>query len=283
MSKQKIINGDCIETMKRLKSCSISSIITDPPYHLKSIVERFGKENSKPASSGTEGSKGVFGRSSKGFMGKEWDGGDIAFNTEVWTEALRVTKPGGFLFAFGGTRTAHRMAVAIEDSGWVCRDYIEWVYSSGFAKATKLDTGMKKYGGNVEEWKSHKSPLLKPAHEPIYIFQKPMLDEGEPNVIDWKAPFFYCAKTSTKERSVGGKVKNNHPCLKPIKLLSYLLDLVTPPENYKKDFVILDPFMGSGSMGCACVIKDVNYIGIELDEEYCKIAQARIEAYQDEK
>ena len=166
------------------------------------------------------------------------------------------------------------MAVAIEDSGWVCRDYIEWIYGSGFPKAQDIS---KKLG---EEWSGYKTPALKPAHEPIYIFQKPMIDEGEPNTIDFEAPFFYCAKTGSKERSVGGQVKVTHPTLKPIKLLSYLLDLVTPPENYKKDFVILDPFNGSGSMGLACAKNDVNYIGIEKEEEYVKMSIERLEAFK---
>lgn len=270
MREQKIINNDCIDAMKQLPSCSIGSIITDPPYEID-------------------------------FMGKGWDRSGIAFNTEVWTECLRVAKPGAFLMAFGGTRTAHRMAVAIEDSGWICRDYIEWVYGSGFPKAQGLE---KKLG---DGWSGYKTPALKPAHEPIYIFQKPMRDEGEPNKIDYTATFFYCSKTSTNERNVGCNelenkeckitnfhdlertdgtykktpvVKNNHPCLKPIKLLQYLMKLVAPPEKFRDDFTILDPFMGSGSGGMAAKGLDLNYIGIELDANYCDIARRRIDGYE---
>ena len=129
------MNGDCLIKLKELEADSVDSIVTDPPYHLTSITKRFGKENSAPAQYGTDG---VFQRASKGFMGKEWDGGDIAFRTEVWEECLRVLKPGGYLLAFGGTRTYHRMTVAIEDSGFEIRDCIFWCYGSGFPKSHNI-------------------------------------------------------------------------------------------------------------------------------------------------
>ena len=73
-----LLNGDCIEEMQKLidDGVQVDSVVTDPPYHLQSIVKRFGKEGSAPAQEGTDG---AFSRASKGFMGKEWDGGDIAF------------------------------------------------------------------------------------------------------------------------------------------------------------------------------------------------------------
>ena len=77
--------GDCLEVLKTLEDNSVDSIVTDPPYHLTSIVKRFGKEGSAPAQYATDG---AFARASKGFMGKEWDGGDIAFRTDVWSECL---------------------------------------------------------------------------------------------------------------------------------------------------------------------------------------------------
>ena len=65
-------------------------------------------------------------------MGKQWDGGDVAFRPETWAEVYRVLKPGAHLLAFGGTRTYHRMACAIEDAGFEIRDCIQWLYGSGF-------------------------------------------------------------------------------------------------------------------------------------------------------
>ncbi|HEB41549.1 MAG TPA: site-specific DNA-methyltransferase [Candidatus Dependentiae bacterium] len=85
------------------------------------------------------------------------------------------------------------------------------------------------------------------------------------------ARFFYCAKASRAERTNNKTVENNHPTVKPIKLMRYLVRLVTQPGG-----IILDPFMGSGSTGKAAKLEGFDFIGIELDKEYFKIAQNRI-------
>lgn len=125
----KIYHGDCIEKLKELPSNSIDSIVTDPPYDLTKPTYGFerGKQDNP------------FGRTVKGgFMGKEWDGTGIAFKVELWKEVLRVLKPGGYLLSFGGSRTYHRMACAIEDAGFEIRDMIEWLYGSGFPKSLNI-------------------------------------------------------------------------------------------------------------------------------------------------
>jgi site-specific DNA-methyltransferase (adenine-specific) len=83
------------------------------------------------------------------FMGKGWDGSGIAYNSEVWENAYRVLKPGGHLFAFGGTRTWHRLAVAIEDAGFDIRDSICWLYASGFPKSHDVSKAIDKNNGEV--------------------------------------------------------------------------------------------------------------------------------------
>jgi site-specific DNA-methyltransferase (adenine-specific) len=120
--------GDCLEVLKTIPDNSIDSVVTDPPYHLTTNTS-----------------------SSKGFMGKEWDGGDIAFRTDVWSECLRVLKPGGHLLAFSHSRTYHRMAVAVEDSGFEIRDQILWLYGSGFPKSHNIGKAIDKIEGNDRE------------------------------------------------------------------------------------------------------------------------------------
>ena len=132
---QRLLFGDCMQRLKELPDNSIDSVVCDPPYHLQSIVKRFSAENAAPAKSKQSG---VYARASKGFMGKTWDGGDIAFNPEMWAECLRVLKAGGHLIAFGGTRTIHRIACAIEDAGFEIRDMIAWCYYSGFPKSLDI-------------------------------------------------------------------------------------------------------------------------------------------------
>ena len=154
----KIMSGNCLEKLKELEDNSVDSIVTDPPYHLVSIVKRFGKEGSAPAQTGKDGS---FKRLSGGFMGKTWDGVDengmgIAYNVELWKECLRVLKPGGHLLSFGGTRTHHRIMVAIEDAGFEIRDTICWAFGSGFPKSLNIGKAVDKLQGNEREEYTHK-------------------------------------------------------------------------------------------------------------------------------
>lgn len=185
----KIILGNSLEKLKELEDNSIDSIVTDPPYEL-------------------------------GFMGKKWDNTGIAYNIDLWAECLRVLKPGGHLLAFSGTRTYHRMAVAIEDAGFEIRDMIEWVYGSGFPKSLNIGKAVDKLQGNEREeisrggkcgvfahsgsgaeqnideyeavvtkgnseWEGW-GTALKPAHEPICMARKPLAEKNVANnVLKW--------------------------------------------------------------------------------------------------
>ena len=162
-----VYNGDCLEVMDKIDKCSVDSVVTDPPYHLTSIVKRFGKEGSAPAQFGTDG---AFARASKGFMGKEWDGGDIAFQANTWRKCYELLKPGGHLIAFSGSRTYHRMAVAIEDAGFEIRDQCIWLYGSGFPKSHNIGNG----------W----GTALKPAHEPMVLARKPLSEKSVAQNVD---------------------------------------------------------------------------------------------------
>jgi len=331
-----LLNGDCIEEMQKMidEGVQVDSVVTDPPYEL-------------------------------GFMGKSWDSTGIAFQKETWELAYQLLKPGGHLLAFSSSRTYHRMAVAIEDSGFDIRDQMMWLYGSGFPKSLNIGKGVDKKQGNdrevlgtkitnvgmqgnnfkrgsksgeVEvtkgnsEWEGW-GTALKPAHEPIVMARKPLSEKSiADNVLkhgtgginingcriqtqnelgrfpanvmhdglqeDW-ARFFYCPKVSRAERNVGlddlpdvihktvfkkiyrasaatrevNPIKNNHPTVKPQKLMKYLCRLVTP-----KDGTVLDPFMGSGSTGMAAKDGGFDFIGIEREKEYFEIAERRIKA-----
>jgi len=84
-------------------------------------------------------------------MGKKWDASGVAFQIETWKNAIRIIKPGGFLLAFGGTRTHHRLMCAIEDAGWEIRDCMMWLYGSGFPKSHNISKAIDKAAGVERE------------------------------------------------------------------------------------------------------------------------------------
>jgi len=183
-----ILHGNNLDILPTLPDNSVDSIVTDPPYEL-------------------------------GFMGKKWDSSGIAYSVELWTECLRVLKPGGHLLSFGGTRTFHRVAVAIEDSGFEIRDNIAWLYGSGFPKSLDVSKAIDKSAGaerevlgksnrhgggkmtgssfqvspavpditapstpEAEQWNGW-GTALKPAHEPIIVARKPLEGTVAHNVL----------------------------------------------------------------------------------------------------
>jgi len=183
----KVLHGDCLDKLLELPDNSVDAIVTDPPYGLS-------------------------------FMGKKWDY-DVP-SVKIWEECLRVLKPGGYLLAFAGTRTQHRMAVRIEDAGFEIRDMIAWVYGSGFPKSLNIGKAVDKLQGNnrevvgisngagklMEERPWNQNPeydknipvtkdnsewegwgtALKPALEPITVARKPLSENTvAENVLKW--------------------------------------------------------------------------------------------------
>ena len=137
--------GDMLAVLPSLSADSIDACVTDPPYHLQSIHKRFAAKGRDETSE--RYAAGPYGRHATGFMGKQWDGGGVAFDPATWAEVYRVLKPGAHLLAFGGTRTSHRMACAIEDAGFEIRDTILWLYGSGFPKSHDVSNGIDRAAG----------------------------------------------------------------------------------------------------------------------------------------
>jgi DNA modification methylase len=116
-----VFHGSNLDVLPFMADNSVDAIVTDPPYEL-------------------------------GFMGKSWDSTGIAYSVELWAECLRVLKPGGHILSFGGSRTWHRVAVAIEDAGFELRDSIAWLYGSGFPKSLDISKAIDKRGGQNISW-----------------------------------------------------------------------------------------------------------------------------------
>ena len=368
----RVIEGDCLEAMAAMEPCSVDAIVCDPPYGL-------------------------------GFMGKAWDA--LPPGLPWARQCLRVLKPGGHLVAFGGTRTIHRLACAIEDAGLEVRDTIAWQYYSGFPKSLDVSKALDKAAGadrevvgmsarhgggrltgsswqvspevptitapatdDAKRWQGW-GTALKPSFEPALLARKPLDGTVAANVLRWgtgainidgcryaygdpawpgpndrasalakhestrglgaglsgetfgtwgavrvpgfsdlgrwPANVYACPKASRSEREAGcrhlparsgadavervegsagmnnpragagrtaAEVRNFHPTVKPAALMVWLCRLVTPPGG-----VILDPFCGSGTTGLGALRGGFDFVGIELDPEYAKIARARIE------
>lgn len=180
MSNAFFICAEVVEWAKNYTGPRFHALLSDMPYHLESITERFGGENAVPPIVG-DGS-GVYARASKGFMGQEWDGGDLAFRKETWEAFHNVLFPGAFGIAFSASRNWHRMAVAIEDAGFIIHPTLFcWATAQGFPKVTNPQKILAKRGHEQADnfaGYSYGRQALKPAIEPIIVFQKPHANPG---------------------------------------------------------------------------------------------------------
>ena len=377
--KATLYRGDCLDVLAAMADAGVQvdAIVCDPPYGL-------------------------------GFMGRKWDA--LPPGVDWARLCLRVLKPGGHLVAFGGTRTVHRLATAIEDGGFEIRDMVSWLYWSGFPKSLDVSKAIDREAGaerDVIGLSQHKPGIangtqghstvggtyakhvlitapateaakkwngygtaLKPAQEPAVLARKPLAgtvagnvtehgtgalnidgcrfaygDEAWPGPSDdiadsnvsrpnkpygssrtwstsktpgqnrktdpalmlgrWPANIYAHPKASRSEREAGcerlpgrtgaeatdrtagsagldnpragagrtaDRVKNHHPTVKPIGVMRWLCKLT----GGQPGSVILDPFMGSGTTGCAAVLEGFDFIGIEREPEYMQICEARI-------
>ena len=273
-----IIHGECQQTLSTIDENSFHACITDPPYGMGMDV---------------------------------WD--HSVPTVDIWKEVYRVLMPGAFCLSFCSPELYHRMAVAVEDAGFVIKDQIMWMTTTKMPKHNRL----------------------KPAHEPIVVAQKPlegtiksnhekwgcgMIDtdttrvpwdkkpptgwvkggaarrtfgkEGKTtgnrkefgtvdanpagrypsNIIGEVLPehqkYFYAPRATRKEKGE----YNNHPTVKPISLMSYLVKIYSSEGS-----TVLDPFCGSGTTGVSCISENRKFLGIDMSEEYITIANRRCE------
>jgi len=281
MNSHTIHCGNNIDVLKTFSDNTYDSCITDPPYGMD-------------------------------IAGVGWD--HHVPPVETWREVHRVLKPGAFVLSFCSPEFYHRMAVNVEDAGFRPLDMIVWMVTTKMAKTNRL----------------------KPAHEPIFVAQKPLEGSIDNNMkvygcgrintkstrIPWdKTPptyvegghtrrsfgdtveksvnqnigtvdanpdgrypsniigyfddpehqkYFYAPRVSKQERGE----YNTHPTPKPISLMRYLVRVYSP-----KGGTVLDPFMGSGSTGIGTLQEKSNFVGIDMSQEYCDIAEKRIQEH----
>jgi DNA modification methylase len=182
-----IHTGDCREILPTIPDESIDSVVCDPPYEL-------------------------------GFMGKAWDSTGVAYDPTVWAEVLRVLKPGGHLLAFGGTRTYHRLTVAVEDAGFEIRDCLSWLYGSGFPKSHNVSKAINKAAGvTARQWDGW-GTALKPAWEPIVVARKPLDGTVATNILEHGTGALNidgCRVGDTEGRWPANLILTHHPDCQP--------------------------------------------------------------------
>jgi len=261
-----LIQDDSAKAMKSILTNSVSAVICDPPYGID-------------------------------FGDFDWDNGIPGFG--IWRECFRVLKPGGYMVAFGASRTSHELTTLLEKIGFIICGRLVWEYPNGTPACQPIG--------------DEHHARVKPAHEDIILVMKPIAaktmkahrekygncgrrvkDTLGDGTIKMTTSVFAYNKASPSERNIGvehlpkrrlierdesgrslykeSKHQNYHPCVKPVELLAHLSRLLAEPGD-----TILDPFMGSGSGGLAAIWHGFNYIGIERDPGYFKVATARIE------
>jgi len=324
----RLLHGDCLAVLKTIPDNSIDSVVTDPPYGLDNV-------------------------------GDKWH--DVVPMVPVWQECLRVLKPGGIALVFSAARTQHHMAMNLENAGFEIRDQLVWSYLSGYPKSLDVSAALDKLEGcerpvigekeSIDPFNKSKKKItkkyssdpiselakkydgwgtgLRPANEPITVARKPipdkynvaecikefgtgainlvdsriarakdsrwpsniMMDGGvadwieimhsessetylvvNPDRIDHNPKLIVVPKPAGKERAL-----SDHPTRKPVKLMEYLVRLVTPPGG-----MVLDPFAGSGSTGVAAVRQGMSVTLIELSDEFYKTIVDRFENIQRE-
>lgn len=308
-----IYQGKCEKVLPTWKDELFDAIVTDPPYGLGDR-EPTAEEIDRYLSGG--GTLDMGGD----FMGADWDIPSV----HVWKQCKRLLKPGRLLFAFGGSRTFDLIDLGIQAAGFNKLGTILWAYSQGWPKggdiSKKIDkakgvdptvvgpdpeakrrnkkkprfNGQDFNNGQVYQgapdiplteptseegqlWKGW-GTTLKPSWEPVMVYAK-----GEPErTVDFTDPFFYCSKATKSETTLKGEIENDHPTKKPLRLMQYLVKLAARPGE-----LVLDPYLGSGSTGVACLHEDMKFDGIEMYEPFfeiavkrCQLVSAAIESYK---
>ena len=252
-----ILYGDSKIELKKVQDNSVDFLCTDPPYGYS-------------------------------FMNKGWD--KVLPDVDIWKESYRVLKEGSFICVMAAPRSdvLWRLCRDLEGAGFdLSFSNIEWVYHTGFPKASDTSKAIYKRGKDGSKYEGSKLGFQpKPAREIVVVGMKPFKEksyidkvlnfEALPENIQRTYPLMQTPKPSKKEKTIGTE-KNIHPTVKPIKLMSYLITLFTREGDY-----VLDPFMGSGTTGLACKLLNREFIGIDFTEEYCKIAEERLQVSRGE-
>lgn len=277
-----LYNDDSLKILQTFPDCSIDICITDPPYFINGMGADWNREKLKDKINKAK----IIGSLPVGMRFDPKQGVRLQeFMAKVSSEIFRVLKPGAFFLSFSQGRLYHRMAMAIEDCGFEIRDMLIW-QRDGQAKAfsqdhfvDKMDISDSEKRQIKQQLMGRKTPQVRGVSEPIVLAQKPkegtfvenwlkygvgLIDTGMSQ--GFPSTIFNIKKPNSRERG-----SSTHPTMKPIELMKQLVQIFT-----KAGDIIIDPFMGSGSTGIACMNLGRRFIGIEKDDIYFNEAKSRI-------
>lgn len=296
----KIICADALKLLPNIESGSIDVVLTDPPYFLDKLDNNWDYERVSNQSNQYAIKSLPAGMKFDREQGKRFYG----WYLEISKEIFRVLKSGGLFFSFSSPRLYHRMASAIDDAGFEIRDAFMWLYTQNQAKAMGIDHFIKKMDVSEETKKEiraklngWKTPQVKSCFEPIAMAQKPTDETYLNNMLKHSVGLintsvrignnmypanvfttdsinelvdktFLLPKPTKKEKGE----YNDHKTVKPLAICEYLIKL----SAFSKNAVILDPFVGSGTTAVAAKQLGKNYIGVDSNEKYVKIAERRL-------
>lgn len=282
-TKTRLYPGDCMDVLPDMESESVHMVLTDPPYFLDGLDSEWKKGEPKK-SNGTIGGLPVgmkFDRKQSESFQK--------FIEPVAEELFRIVKPGGFVLMFSAPRLYHRMAVAVENSGFEIRDQYAWRYTrKAQFKAFSMDHFVNRnsrYSASekkavLRDLDGRKTPQLRPQFESLLCAQKPrngtfvdnwlehgtgLIDAGQ--TLSGKVP----ATVMTVEKDLKDKY-NCHLTPKPLRICEHLIRLFTRQHQ-----LVLDPFLGSGTTCVAAQKAGRHSIGIDINPSYIQIARKRVE------
>lgn len=288
-----LVLGDCISLLQEFPDNSVHAIISDIPYGIGAEDWDVLHKNTNNAYLGSSPAQlkaqAVFSKRGKPING--WSAADreIPRQYQEWcaswaTEWARILVPGGSAFVFAGRRFQHRCISALEDSGLALKDQLAWIKPQAPHRAQRLSVVFERRDDfdSAAEWEGWRLGNLRPRFEPIIWATKPY--KIGTTIADNSLKFGVGAYNSEALLQLGEKDSSNilrttsirkepkiHPTQKPVPLMEALISLVTKPGH-----VVLDPFAGSGSTLVAASNVDRDFIGIELNPEYHRLATQRL-------
>ena len=281
-----LIQGNCLEVMKKIESSSVHLVLTDPPYFLDGLDTKWKKGKSE-----TRKATGSVGGLPVGMKFAPKQGIALQkFMEQVAKEWERILVAGGFVLSFSQPRLSHRMAIGIENAGFEIRDIYAWRFTQRAQfKAFSQNHFIKKKGllqkderKMIRDLAGRKTPQLRPQHESIIMAQKPKEGTFVENWLKYRAGLIDATKSldgkvpstvmTVEKPNIKEKSCGIHLTPKPIKLLNHLIEVFT-----EKGQTILDPFLGSGSTAISAIKTGRNCIGIEINDEYLNITKQRME------